>query len=197
MTVGVVWLLLSLGPAGAFPDPLASLDVGADVRVVEQALGARGVRRPVRLEGTAPQALARGLVDSGLLEAINGAGCTPRDGAGALRAEPFARFVLGARGGARYAASFSDRGLSFFLARLSVPVDPRRDPPGGWSPHRLHRLRRALAALSPYRLFPEKPDRYGNVTRWKGRTPRGDVRIRYRPASDELWVLLAPRPPAK
>lgn len=194
MQLVAFWLSVTLGPVGAQSDPLASLDVGANLTLVKSALARRGVTRPMILEREVPQTLATALVDSGLLEAINGGGCTPRDRDGALSLAAFKRFMLGRRPGARYAVSFSERrGLSFMLARLNVPVDARADPRDGWSVQRLRRVRRALSSLAPYRPHPDKPDAYGNVFSWTGRSRRGVVRVRYRPERDELWVLLAPR----
>ena len=194
MVLVILGWAVMIGPAAVPPDPLASLDVGVRLEEVQRSLARRGVTRPQLLNRETPQALARALVDSGLLEAVNGAGCAPRDREGAFQAGPFARFLLGGQADARYVVSFSgSRRLSFLLTRVKVPVDRGADPKGGWSAKRLHRLRAVLSSLAPYRPRAESRDSYGNVTRWVGRTRRGVVRIRYRPEWDELWVLLAPR----
>ena len=180
-------LLVGFGPG---EEPFLGLRVGAPSADVDAALGGAGVRLTVNASGVQPGALRDGLVASGLLEAIHRADATPRSEEGGLDPAAFARVRVGATRQARYAVAESARGVGFVLVRVAVPVDPSRDPRGGWSKDRLHELQDALRAFAGYGLRPVGGDRYENHFEWRGKGRAGRVYVRYAPEDDEVVALL-------
>lgn len=170
---------------------------GADPQRVEHALRSAGATSVTRVQRHEPGALCRGLVDSGLLETLNHFGAAPLDGQSRLDPQAFQTVLTARIDGRRHTLAFRDAAtkssrprLEAALVRIPVPVDPEQDPPGGWSPKRLHRLRQALAGLAPCRLKPLDTDRHGNTFAWRGAHPSGwKVYAWYLPERDELRVL--------
>lgn len=181
----IAGLALAPGTAGAVP--LFGLDVGDSVRTATVALADAA---PAAWSAQAPQALRRGLVETGLLEALNRSGAGERGADGALDPEGFARFVTARGEGVAYTLAFSRGGeLRYLLARAAVRLGSS-DP---FVAQRLAPLRAELDRLSRrHRLRAVERDEYGNRLQWAGRTRRGALWVRWVPESDELWLLVHP-----
>lgn len=173
-------------PSIAWAEPAVdSLELGATAAVVEQVLG-----RVEWLDAGTPQAYRRGLIDSGMLEALNVASAAPTTRDGRFDFSPFQRIGLAKKGDRAYVAVLSKTGLRFMFVVRAVPVDATKDPGGGWSKARLHRLKNALAELAPYRLREAGRDRWGNTFHWRGKKGRARLAVRYQPGDDRLEVLM-------
>lgn len=179
-------LLALLLPSIAWAEPAVdSLDLGASAAVVEKVLG-----KVEWLDAATPQAYRRGLIDSGMLEALNVASAAPTTKDGRFDFASFDRIGLAKKGDRAYVAILSEEGLRFMFVVRKVPVDTTKDPRGGWSKARLHRMKNALAELAPYHLREAGRDRWGNTFHWRGRKGRARLAVRYQPADDRLEMLL-------
>lgn len=136
----------------------------------------------------APQGFSEGLLQSGLLEALNRYRWAPRTADRRFDADAFEKLWVGPQ----WVMAFDQKGqLRFAFFRFSVPVDPRRDPTGGWSADRMWRKNEIVAQLrAQLSLQTMRRDKYGNVFQWQGRSGRRQARLRYEPAVDELRLLL-------
>ena len=164
-------LAASIARAGGPSLPFASgIRPGDDPQRVERSLRSAGTTSVIRIERHEPQALCRGLVDSGLLETMNHFRAAPLDEQSRLDPRAFHTILTARIDGRQHTLAFRDATaksspprIEAALVRIPVPVDPSQDPPGGWSPRRLHRLREALAELAPCRMQPADTDRHGNT----------------------------------
>lgn len=184
---GAILISSASAVAGAAILPLSIGDGRAEI---ERALRADRYQEVEWIAADAPQALRRGLIDTGLLETLNRFGLAPKDVTGRLDAGAFTVVVRAQKSGHHLTLALSGSRVRAMLLSLAVPVDASADPPGGWSPARLTPLRRALDDLSPYRLEPLEKDARGNVFAWKGRRGGDEVRALYSPERDELRVLV-------
>ncbi|MEQ8280325.1 MAG: hypothetical protein RMA76_13415 [Deltaproteobacteria bacterium] len=177
--------ILLLWPAVASADPIFDRVVAEGTDAFPTELGSKWTAPNV------PQALAKTLVDTRLLETLHRFDAAPKHDDGAIDVKRFERIGVLDQGGRHYTFAYAGGRLSVLLARIAVPVIPDRGE--GWSKDRLARRRTELASLARYRLQPLKKDRYGNVFRWGGVAKRGRVFVEYRPERDELLVLYVAR----
>ena len=177
-----------LGPRSGRANPFSGLSLARPL--TSTALAEHGFSGARTWSARAPMAMKRGLIDTGLLEAINHAKATPKGRDGGLDAKALATFGVARRGKRRYAFAGSKGRLRFALVRIPVPVDASKDGRGGWSPKRLHRLQGVLQELRAWNLRPSERDRYGNRFEWRGKALGGRVWVQYRPEQDEVWVLV-------
>jgi hypothetical protein len=169
---------------------LGQLKIGmseADASAILERAGAK----VVHLAANEPQALKKALIDGELLAIWNRFELTPKTAEGGLDPAAFQRLLIAEAGDRRWVLTFGARGLRAALGRYPVRVDANVDPAGAWSGARLEPLRRSLKALGPFDLAPLESDTYGNRFAWKGRAKDAAVRALYRPADDELVVLLS------
>lgn len=169
--------------ASASADPLLGLKLGATQDEVQAALGAQAQAWPAQ----SPQALRRGLVDTGLLEELHRAGVQSKDHTPSLKPSSLGTFITARRDNIDYTVVLSASGrLSYLMAQVAVPL-ASSDP---FVKDRLQPRKQALASLKGYELVPATTDAYGNRRAWRGSAGPGRVWVRHVPDQDLLRVLL-------
>lgn len=187
MKVYLLTLALISVSSLASAEPLKGVSPGEPLQSALQKLGPGTL---FQVQKDQPQALSRGLLKSGLLEAMNFFKVTPSGGDSLLMAQVVERIALLDQDEARFALAADPQGIvTFAFSRLQVPVDSRDDRSPGDARSRLHRLKDALASMSAYRLRPIQKDARGNRLVWRGQRGRVVLHVRYRPELDELWIL--------
>jgi hypothetical protein len=150
-----------------------AIDLGSTRAEVERAL----VESAAWLEASEPQAMRRGLIETGLLGALGKAGAIPKTSDGLFDGAAFKSFASGTREGRTFAIALGpDARVRAILVRVKVPVERGA-------------IERVLAELGE--LEAVSRDRYGNAFEWVRRTKGGEIRAWYVPERDELIVLVA------